>query len=774
MGYLEELLVKEGLSLVGKRVSRPDALDKVLGRPLFTADKLTRGMLWAKIVRSKYPHAIIKRIDKGKALGVPGVLTVLTAEDIPGENQIGYAIPDQPLLAMDKVRFVGEPVAVVVAENEEAAEKGAELVEIEYESLPAVFDPLEALKPVAPRIHESGNIATTTIIRKGDVEKGFREADVIVENTYKTQRQEHAYLETETVIAVPEINKVTILACMQSPWLIRRMVAKVLGYKQSKVRVIELPAGGAFGGKDDMIPMIAPIAALAAVKTGKPVFLMFKRDETFEASNKRHPSIIRYKSGATKDGKLVAVEIEIIYETGAYANRGPFVLWRATAHAAGPYEVPNVKVDGKLVYTNRVFSGSFRGFGDPQIHFAAESQMDELAAKLGMDPVEFRLKNILKPGLTTTCGQVVDQSVGVEEALRKLAEKINWEKRKREIEEYNRESKRKLKGIGVACAYHGISTSRGAPDWSAAAVIINEDGTITYKGGICRLGQGSLIGHAKIVAEILGVPLSYIQIEGPDTDAIPEARPTHGSRGLMTGGTAAADAASKLRRNIVRVASEMLECKTEDIEIKDALIYVKPDPSRNIPFSEAAKELYVRGYETAAYGFYRAPKRFFDPKTGLGVAYGVYVYIVNIAEVEVDTWTGQVKVERVHTAADVGKAIDPDLIEQQFHGAIAQGLGLTLTEDIVFSDGKILNNNYTDYVIPTVKDRVEVPTVVLVEQPYKGAAFGAKGVAEAALIPTPPAITNAIRHATGIRFKELPVTPEKVYFALKKRRGEKS
>ncbi len=764
--FKRELGKEEGeYKLVGREIERPDAFSKIMGLTKFTADRLTEDVCFGKIVRSKYPHALIKRVIVDEALQIKGVLAVITAKDVPGENQIGYAIPDQPLLADKKVRYIGEPIAIVVAENEYAAEKGVEAVKVEYDPLPAVFDPLEALKPEAPKVHEKGNVALTTIIRKGDVEKGFKEADVVVENIYYTQRQEHAYLEPEAAIAYPEGDGIRVVLCTQSPFLVREFVSRVTGYSQSKIKVIGAPAGGAFGGKDDMGPMVASKAALAAIITKKPVAIILDKEETFVASNKRHPAIIRYKSGATKDGKLTAVEIEIIYETGAYANRSPFVLWRATVHSAGPYVVPNAKVDGKSVYTNKVFSGSFRGFGDPQIHVAAEQQMDELAEKLGIDPVEFRLRNVLKEGTRTVCNQLLEESVGMEETLKKVAEAANWKKKREELKKYRKGSK--VRGIGVACAYHGISTSRGVPDWSAAAVLLNEDGTITYRSTITRLGQGSLIGHAKIVAEILDIPLEWVHIEEPDTSASPNARPTHGSRGLMTGGTAAADAALKLRRTLIKLASELLNCDEKNVKLENGKAFCALDPSNKIEFSELAKETYQRGYQPAYYGFYFVPRRYFDPETGLGVAYCVYTYIANIVEVEVDKETGEVKVLEAYTGADVGKAIDPGLIEGQMQGALAQGIGYAISEEVAFNDGKIINPNYTDYIIPTVKDVPRKVKVVIIEKPYSSTAFGAKGVAEAALIPTAPAIANAVAHATGVRVRNLPLTKEKVCFKLK-------
>ena len=764
----ERLSEREGFLVIGRSVRRFDALDKALGRAKFTADYVERDALVIKIVRSSLPHALIRRIDVEKALRVPGVVAVLTARDIPGENQIGYALPDQPLLNDVKVHYVGDPIALVCAENEEAAFKGVEAVEVEYEELQAVYTIDEALSEDAPRIHGGeDNIAVTTRVRKGDIEEGFSKAEAIVEDTYETPYQEHMYIEPEAAYAIPEgHDKVTVIGTMQSPFLVREKVAGILGWSLNQVRVIQALTGGAFGGKDDMGPLVCAKAALAAVKLGRPAALIFDRDESAAYSVKRYPARIRYRSGADAEGRMTAVEVDITVDCGAYANRAPFWLWRMTAHAAGPYEVEAVHVDGRAVYTNKVFGGSFRGFGDVAMHFAVESQMDMLAEKLGLDPLEFRLKNVLRPGSRTTTNQLLDHSVGMEECLRGVAEASDWWNRRRRV----KRAEGKLRGLGVACAHHGISTSRGAPDWSAASLILNEDGTFTYRTGICELGQGSQFGHAKIVAEILGAPLESIRVEGPDTDSTPNARPTHGSRGLMLGGSAAADAALRLRSRMVKVAAEMLGCDEGDVELRDGRAYDRRRPENSVSFRELAREMYIRGVSPAAYGFYAPPRRYFDPETGLGVAYPVYTFAATVVEVEVDPETGEVKVVEVWPSMDVGRAIDPLLIEGQIHGAIAQGLGFALTENLIVEEGRVLNPNFKDYVIPSSMDMPRVSDVIIVEKPYRHSAFGAKGVGEPAIISIVSAIANAVYHATGIRFRTLPITAERLYRAL---RGEK-
>jgi len=758
----------KGFLVVGKGVRRVDALEKVLGKAKYVEDYFFDGMLYVRLVKSTIPHGRIKKIDVSGALRLPGVVGVFTAKDIPGINQVGYALPDQPLLAEGKVRFHGEVVALVAAEDPDVAEEAARLVKVEYEPLPAVFDPLEAMNSKILVHEERGsNIAETTKVRKGDVEKGFEQADVIVENTYRTGHQDHVYLETEGAVAVPEPGRITVIGSIQYPHLCQTITSRVLGLDMAQVRIVQASVGGAFGGKDDMGPLVTAKAALVAYKTGRPAMLVYTREDSFTSHCKRDPSIIEYKSGATSDGKLTAIQVKIILDSGAYANRGPFVLWRATMHASGPYEVPNAKVDGFLVYTNKVFEGSFRGFGNPQIQFAAESQMDELAEKLGLDPVEIRLRNILKPGSLTITSQKLDHSVGIGEAVKKLAEVSDF---KRKWAEYRKDGGVKRRGIGIACGWHGISTSRGVPDWSNAYINIYKDGSVVCGTGICEIGQGTHTAHAQIVSEVLGVPIEHIKVVGGTTDA-PDTGATHASRGSSIGGIGIFVAAAKLRERVEKVAAKLLGCTPEEVEIRDGKAFRRGAPDKYVEWRELVKKCYETGVEMSATGYFFLPKGTFDQERGQGFAYPAYSYVVNVAEVEVDMETGQVKVLRVWPALAAGKILNPTLVEGQLEGAIAQGLGYALMEELVFKDGVILNANLTDYVIPTVEDVPEVMKPVYVEDLYQYGPFGAKGVGEMALIPTPAAIINAIYNATGVRIREIPATSEKLYFALKKARG---
>ncbi len=769
---IEKWLRAKEFIVVGKSITRADALEKALGKARFVEDYLTQGTLFVKQVLSELPHAIVESVDSSAALKVPKVVKVITARDIPGENQVGYALPDQPLLAERKVRYHGDTVALVVAEDIDSAFEGVESVRVKYRELPALLDPLEAMERKDVLVHEEvgSNIAFRTKVRKGNVEEGFSQADVVVKNTYRTHHQEHLYLEPEAALAIPELEgRLTIITAAQHPHLAQGIVSRVLGVPASKIKIVVPYLGGGFGGKDDEGPIIAAKAALAAYLTGRPAFLMYSREESIRIHPKREATVIEYKSGATKDGKLTAIEVKIIHDTGAYANRGPFILWRATVHASGPYEVPHAKVDGYCVYTNKVPQGSFRGFGNPSVQFAAESQMDELAEKLGIDPIEFRLKNMLRPGSRTITNQLLEDSVGIAEALRKLAEKSGWWEKRRE---YSRDMGRFRRGIGVGVAWHGISTSRGVPDWSNAFIKIEKDGSVAVYTGIVEIGQGAPnASHIQIVSEILGAPIDKIRIIFGTTDA-PDTGATHASRGTSIGAIGVLVAAAKLRERLNKLASELLNCSPEEVVIAGGKAYVRGREDRYIEWVDLIKTAYSRGVELSATGYFFLPKGRFDDEKGQGYAYPAFSYVALITEVEVDTWTGKVSVLRVWPALASGRIINPQQVEGQIEGGFAQGMGYVLMEQLVFDgEGRIVNADMTDYVVPTTLDVPKVEKPVYVEDLFKYGPFGAKGVGEMALIPVPASIVNAVSHAISKRIRELPLTPERVYFTITGRGG---
>ncbi|WP_434731240.1 xanthine dehydrogenase family protein molybdopterin-binding subunit [Thermogladius sp. KZ2Tp1] len=767
---LEKYLSAESYFVVGREFTRVDALEKALGRALFTEDYFVKyvygNALFVKQVLSPHPHARIRGFHLKEALGVSGVRAVVTHRDIPGVNQVGYALPDQPLLAEGKVRYAGEVVALVAAESWERAVEASQLVKVDYEPLPYVLDPLEAMSRSDVLVHEEAgsNIAFRTKVRKGDVERGFSEADAVVENEYRTHHQDHAYLETEAALALPDSEgRVTVVGAAQHPHLARDITARVLGLPASRVKVVVPYLGGGFGGKDDEGPLTVAKAALVAYLTGRPAFIVYSREESIKVHPKREATIIRYKSGANKEGKLTAIDVTIIHDTGAYANRAPFILWRATMHASGPYEVPNARVDGYAVYTNKVYQGSFRGFGNPSVQFAAERQMDLLAEKLGLDPVEFRLKNILRPGSRTLTNQVLDHSVGVGEALEKVSAKSGWFQKRREYSEYNKKAGRWRRGIGVGVAWHGISTSRGVPDWSNAVVKVEKDGSVTVYTGIVEMGQGSpTSSHVQIVSEILGVPPENVRVVFGTTEA-PDTGATHASRGTGIGGIGVEVAAGKIRERLARLAGDILGVEPDKLVFRDGRVYPRDNPEKYVRWVDLVREAYAKGVELSATGYFFLPKGRFDDTVGQGFAYPAFSYIVVVSEVEVDTETGVVRVLRVWPALASGRIISPVQVEGQVEGAVVQGIGYTLYEQLVFDEkGSILNADFTDYVLPTVMEVPEVEKPVYVEDVYKYGAMGAKGVGEMALIPIPASIANAVSHALGVNVTRLPITPEYV------------
>jgi CO/xanthine dehydrogenase Mo-binding subunit len=765
VNYLEEvkkLLGGKEYRVVGKNVIRTDAIEKVTGRAKYTADFAMENALVVRPVRSPHPHALIRRIDKEAALRINGVERVITGDEVGGQNQCGYYLEDQPLLACDKVRHVGDMVALVVAKNDEAARAGAEAVKVDYEELPAVFSAPEALAGDF-RIHPQKSPGDVKII-KGDAAQAFRECDVIAEGVYKAGSQDHACLEPEAAIAIPEERGgITVISTNQCPFRTRNAVARILGKSDSQVRIITPYIGGGFGGKDTYGPFISSIAAVATELTGKPSMIVYSRYESFMYRFKRTPFEIRFKTGATKDGKLKAIEVDYLCDCGGYAAHVIGLMKRAAYHATGVYEVPHCKVTGTAVYTNNLPVAAFNGFGNPQILFAAESQMDKLAAELNMDPVELRLMNALIPGSRTGTNQLLDHSVGIKDLIQKVAKDANWASKKAT----RLQKGTKKRGIGIGCSWHGCGTTGYKQDWTGASVILNPDGSVTYCTGIVEIGQGSVTSHAMIVAETLGIPFESVRVETNDTTRMPDSGETHAQRGTFLGGTAALDAALKLRRRLTDLASAMLACRPDNVDIERGVVFDRLQPDRKIGFAELAREMYQRGINPAEFGFLLSRRGFPDPDTGQGDPYAAYTFGCTIAEVEVDVETGEVDVVKLHPGVAAGKIIQPEVVRGQVNGCGMMGLGYALSEKVMREKGWMLNGSYTDYVIPTVKDKPEMGPLVVVEDEYRYSAYGAKGVGEISFIATPLAVANAVYDAIGIRFYDLPLDSEKVYFAMK-------
>ncbi len=764
-----------GLSIVGQPLNRTDSLLKVTGRLNFGADYPEDGFLHGKILRSPLPHALIKSIHVEKAKKLPGVVAVLTAKDVPGRNGFGAIIPDQPVICGDKVRFVGDGVALVAAENERIAEEALSLIEVDYEPLPAVFDPMEALKEDAPKIHEKGNLLSYNKLRKGDVEKGFASADVILERTYKVPFLEHAYLEPDITMAIPQPDGTMFVeGPMQAPFTVRRNISAVLGVPINKVRVRQIPMGGGFGGKEDSPIDIGCRAAVLAYHTGRPVRLALEREEVTLQTCKRHPMIMTVKIGAKKDGTLVAFEGIIYDEQGAYASLGPLIPPAGGSHIhsmimmPGPYEIPNVKVDAYLCYTNHPYGGAMRGFGAPQVHIAHEQAMDELAEMLGLSPIEIRRKNAFKKGSVTATGQVLDQSVGLLDTLDSCAKVFDWD-RKYHQTGYIDQERTKRRGVGIGMGWYRTSIGTSS-DGCGANVYVHEDGSVLLFTGITEMGQGSFTVLPQICAEELGVELEDVRIVQPDTDIVPESGPTVGSRSTTLMGNAIVLAARQVKQSILEMASELLGVPVGRLEAKNRKIFDQKEPHRSISFREVVSKCMSKGKRLIGQGWWAPPPSSLDPETGQGNPYFVYTYSTHMAEVVVDVETGEVEITDYVAAFDIGKAINPRAVEGQIEGGVAMGIGYALMEEVVLKEGYIQNVNLQNYLIPTSLDIPIIKSVILEVENLYG-PYGAKGIGEMPNIPATPAVLNAIANACGGRIRSLPANPEAVYWAIREKGG---
>jgi CO/xanthine dehydrogenase Mo-binding subunit len=722
---------------IGQRLLRPDAVDKVTGRALFPGDLHSDGMLYLKVLFSDQPHARILNIDTSQAGQVPGIVAVLTHKDVP-VNEYGLIYKDQPALASDKVRTIFDRVALVIAETQRAAQRARDLIRVEYEDLPVVTDPREAMKPGAPVVHDTwpDNVQSHQRIRKGDVAAVFARDDVVVvESDYFTPHQEHAYLQPEAGIGyIDEQGRVTVHSAGQWSHDDQHQIAHMLDLPLDQVRVIYAPAGGAFGGREDM--SVQHLLALAAycldrrnVLRGRAVKTVWDRKESFRGHHKRHPYYMHYRSAASKDGKLLAVEATLIADIGAYSSSSSAVLNNAVSIACGVYEVPNVQVDGYNVFTNNIVCGAFRGFGSLQATFGAEMQMSRLADALGLDPVVFRLKNVLHEGSVLATQSVIPAGVSIRETLMHAAEAAGWTesgKPKSEAESAGRIRR----GIGVAAGYKNVCYSFGFPDKATAQVELYGERTIeraTVKIGVSEVGQGTLGVMSQVAAEALGIPYERVTLVNQDTSEVPEA------------GSCSASRTSFMAGNAIKLACE------------------------------ASLEAWKAGERPAVIRrtFRPRPTTMYDPDTGVCDPHVTYGYGTQIAEVAVNTETGEVRLKKVWAAHDVGQAINPMHVEGQIQGAISQAQGWTLLEDFISQDGYLKTDSYADYLIPSVYDVPDELHPLIVEVPDPQGPYGVRGVGEMPMLLLAPAILDAIHDATGIWFTKLPVKAEDVLLALK-------
>ncbi len=769
--------MEETYRVIGKKVPRLDALSKAMGDLRYVSDLQLPGILVGKVLRSPLPHAKILQIDISRAIRVAGVKAVITAADTPGRKFcMNPAWANNMLLQDENVRYVGDQVAAVAAIDEDTALEAISLIKVDYEPLPAVFDPEEAMKPGAPKIHqEENNIALHSVRNFGDVEQGFRESDYLCEGTFYSPAIAHCCMEPRGCVAeYDRSGKLTVWSTTQTPHPLREELSEVLGLAQSKVSVFQAPVGGAFGARMGMDP-IDGIAAVLSMKSQRPVKVINTREEEFLSSRIRYPMKIWIRSGTKKSGRLVAREIKVITDNGAYNHEGQYVMGNAGSKLAQLYAVPNIRYEGFLVYTNNVYGGAFRGYGNPQITYAMETQLDQIAENLNMDPVEIRLINANQPESITASGCRVT-SCGLTECIQTVSENARWREKKMGKKEIGPSHRR---GIGLACMIHGASGVKffwGKDcNFSSAIIKINTDGSVDLLTGSAELGQGSNTTLAMIAAEELGVTLSDVNVINGDTDTTPACGGAWGTRQTFTAGNAVRYAASEAKKQLFEVASGLLEAPLQDLEARDGKIFVRGTPTKYVTVKQAAAESWRnRGTPVVGKGVNVDPWSVQpDLKTGFGNVSSAYAFAAQAAEVEVDVETGLVDVINFWCAHDVGKAINPIGAECQIEGGvISMGLGYALMENLVLQGGKVQNTNFADYKIPTMLDTCQVNTY-LIETIDEHGPFGAKGLGEPSMIPTCAAIANAIYDAVGVWVPELPITPEKVVKAIKEKRRTK-
>lgn len=745
-------------NVIGKSVQKKDGIPKVNGRALFAKDISFQGMLHAKVLRSKVAHAVLKNIDTSKAEKLPGVAAVLTSKDIPGSNRIGIIMKDEPVLVDDKIRRYGDALAVVAADTERIAEEALNLIKIEYEELPLVTNVYEALKKDSPKVHGDTNLLTTRSLVKGDVDEAFKKCDVIVEKTYKTNYYAHMFIEPEVGVSKYENGILTVWASTQNPHFDRGEVARVLGVSQSKVRVIQAQTGGGFGGKLDISTQC--FLGLLTYYTKKPVKLAYTREESMNVSSKRHPHIMRYKTGADKNGKLIAMEAEFIENSGAYASYAPAVITRAVVHSTGPYEIPNVRVKASMVYTNNPMAGAFRGFGVPQVSIAHEQQMDLLAEKLNISSYDIRMINALRPGSYTCTMQKLENSIGIVETLEKSREKAKEVILSNEYEL----SSTKRRGVGIGCMWYGIGNT-GLPNPASAFIEMHKDGSVTIMAGCADIGQGSNTVMCQIVAETLGVDYEEVNIISADTGSTPDGGATSASRQTYISGNACKKAAEMAKETLLSVAQELLNVPKDDIILKDKVAYVRYQQENKVSLKKILNTCASKGIMVIGSGYFNPNTTGLDPETMQGNPFATYAFATHFIEVEVDIYTGEIKVLKVIAAHDVGKAINRRMVEGQIEGGCLMGMGLGILENLQVENAKMKTLNFSNYLIYTAKDIPEIYPII-VESEEKTGPFGAKGVGEPALIPVAPAILNAVCNATGVRFTEIPLTLERVVEAV--------
>jgi CO/xanthine dehydrogenase Mo-binding subunit len=763
------------LKVVGKPVTRVDVVEKVSGEAVYGYDLVLPNMLHGKTLFSPKAHAKIKRINTEKAKKYPGVVAVVTGDNAPWTH--GETIKDKPFLAQGKVRYIGEPVAAVAAEDEDTAQAAIRLIEVDYEDLPVYTDPEEACKPGSVPIHEDfdsyrkadfivggrlPNVAEHFKLRTGDVTVGFAQSDLVLEERYFVPIIQHSAMEPHSAHAQFDkgSGRLTIWVANDAPFRALHEICEALNMPKEQIRFINPLQGGGFGSKGGL--KVEPLAVALAFHTGgRPVRVKFNREETFISTLTRHEAVVYCKSGVKRDGTLMAREMTIYWGAGAYAEKSPTVCIRGSLPAPGPYRIPHVKVDGYAVYTNKPVAGSYRGYGIPQGAWACEQQMDELAKRLGVDPVEMRMKNIYVEGDVAYWGEQL-HAVGLKETLVKATEAIEW----------GVKAEPTKPGVKIGKGFACIQKPTRSPTTSAAGVILDAKGEITVLAGTVEIGQGCNTILSQVAAEELGASMDKVHMHPLDTDVIPFDASTTSSRSTYHMGNAVRRAAIHAREQIAEAASPMLEAKAKDLDFANGKVFLKDQPQIALPLGDVVRRRFgadgmIRGDGSYTYEIAKD----LDLETGHSDhASAFYMYATQAAEVEVDEESGRVRLRQISAAHDVGKAINPLNCVAQIEGGLAMGIGSALHEEMVVDrTGKVRNPSFLDYHLVTSLD---VPKMIpiIVECPEAEGPYGAKGLGEPGLAPTPAAIGNAVADALGVRIHDLPLKPENVYWAIQNKK----
>jgi putative selenate reductase molybdopterin-binding subunit len=750
--------------VVGHSLPRTDSLEKVTGKAAYAYDMHLPAMVYGEILRSPLPHASIRNIDTSQAMSVEGVLAVYTQKDMP-QTRFGAFVQDETALADGVVRYVGEGVAAVIALDEQSALRGIEAINVDYDPLPGVYDPEAAMVEGAPSVHDGveRNVAAHNRVLAGDVEAGFAAADHVFEDRFVTGRQCHTCMEPHAVVAdYDPSGRVTLHLSSQSTFFDRFALMGIFGLPANKIRIISPYLGGGFGSKSEP-HSIYVVAIKASMDLGRPVKMFHSRDEEFTSSRTRHPEIIDIKTGVMADGTITARSARVILDNGAYTSYGPGVSLTQSMLGGAVYRIPAYRYDGYTVYTNNPFGGAFRGFGSPQFTFAAECHTDMIAERLGMDAVEFRLKNLSRAGDKAISGPTLT-SCGVVECVEKAAEAIGWRDK--------HARRRPGRGVGIACGTH-FTSGKFHPnvnaDFCAAGVKVNEDGSVSLLIGATEMGTGAATtATAQICAEELGVELSDVDVVTSDSETIPADFGTYGSRVTTLAGNAVREACAQVRQQLFRVAAEGLDTSPDELEIGDRKVFLRSDPDRSMDLAQVVQSSLFRnrdGQQIMAQAHYDAPCDLPDPETGVGDFAMSYSFGAHAVEVEVDEETGHVRILDFVAATDCGYVINPALAEAQVEGGVAQGIGYGLMEDLVCEDGQVLNPRFSTYRIPTATEMPPIRSYWVETNDARG-PYGAKGLGEMGLVPTAAAIANAVHDATGARVHRIPLTPERVLAAI--------